>query len=542
MGFSLPERDRVRRFWGAPNLVAGEGSKAVALFDRIDRGEIRALWVMGTNPAVSFPDADRARASLRKLDLLVVSENVAANDTVGAGAHVLLPAAAWGEKDGTVTNSERRISRQRPFLPLPGEARPDWWALAGVARRLGHGGAFAWDSPAAIFREHAALSGFENGGSRDFDIGALADLGDEAYETMEPVLWPRPKGRAPKARFFAEGGFYTPDRRARLVAVEPPRLAASLAPDAAFRLNTGRVRDHWHTMTRTGLSPRLSAHTTAPFVAVNPGDADRLGLEDGGMARVTSASGEALLEVRVTEAQAPGHLFAPIHWSDATASHGRVGALVHAVVDPFSGQPEAKATPAGIAPVRMRRRGFAIAAGDLPPPARTIGNAPLWWARCALQDATGALLATDAPFEALADFAASLFPGAEVAEYADEAAGAYRCAATRDGRLVGCLFVDSAEARPAWDAAKAFFAGEGSGDDARRAVLSGRAPDGAGEAGPVICACFGVGLPAIVGTIRAERAHSPEAIGALLRAGTNCGSCVPELRRIVARELAGTEA
>src|SRR4051812_31430898 len=137
MGFAPDEIDRVGRFWKAPRMVQGEGLKAVAMFDAIARGEIKALWVMATNPAVSLPRAAAVREALQKLELFVVSDNVVANDTITAGAHVLLPAAAWGEKEGTVTNSERRISRQRRFLPAPGEAKPDWWIACEVAKRLG---------------------------------------------------------------------------------------------------------------------------------------------------------------------------------------------------------------------------------------------------------------------------------------------------------------------------------------------------------------------------------------------------------------------
>src|SRR6187402_741339 len=180
MNFSPPEIDRVRRFWGAPNIATHEGLKAVQMFEAIERGEIKALWVMATNPAVSLPRAGAVRDALKKLELFVVSENVASNDTVNSGAHILLPAAAWGEKDGTVTNSERRISRQRKFLPLPGEAKPDWWMVSEVARRMGFADGFAYGSAADVFREHAALSAFENEGARDFDLGGLADITDDA--------------------------------------------------------------------------------------------------------------------------------------------------------------------------------------------------------------------------------------------------------------------------------------------------------------------------------------------------------------------------
>src|SRR5881394_1582297 len=183
MNFTPSEIDRVRRFWNAPNLATREGLKAVQMFEAIERGEIKALWVMATNPAVSLPRAGAVREALNKLELFVISENVASNDTVNAGAHVLLPAAAWGEKDGTVTNSERRISRQRAFLPLPCEAKPDWWIVTQVAQRMGFAEAFSYTSAAEIFREHAALSAFENDGTRDFDLGALAHIDDEAFDT-----------------------------------------------------------------------------------------------------------------------------------------------------------------------------------------------------------------------------------------------------------------------------------------------------------------------------------------------------------------------
>src|SRR6201994_826330 len=246
MGFTPPDIDRVRRFWKAPRIATHEGLKAVQMFEAIGRGEVKALWVMGTNPVVSLPDADVVREAMKKLELFVVSENVRSHDTVNAGVHVLLPALAWGEKSGTVTNSERRISRQRSFLPAPGEARPDWWMLSEVARRLGFGAAFDYKSAADIFREHAALSTFENNGSRDFDIGALTSLSDDAFDALAPVQWPLREGTEPQARFFADGNFYTNDHKARFVAPEIPALRSETSAGRPLRLNTGRIRDQWH--------------------------------------------------------------------------------------------------------------------------------------------------------------------------------------------------------------------------------------------------------------------------------------------------------
>jgi assimilatory nitrate reductase catalytic subunit len=536
MGFSPDEVGRVGRFWNAPRVVTTEGLKAVAMFDAVAEGRIKALWIMATNPAVSLPRADHVRAALQKLDLLIVSENVLSNDTVARGADILLPAAAWGEKDGTVTNSERRISRQRPFLRSPGEAKPDWWIVTGVAQRMGFGDAFPYETPADIFREHAALSAFENGGSRDFDLGGVAGLSTADYETLEPLQWPvapRPSKRekGTEKRFFAEGGFFTPDQRARFVAPEPP--AAPALPEAfPFRLNTGRTRDQWHTMTRTGLSARLGSHAPVPVVDVNPEDAARLGLRSGDLARMSSAYGSAVLEVAVTDGQRRGSLFAPIHWSEETSSDGRVGALVQPVVDVFSGQPDAKGTPAAIERLPIARRGFVLS--------RTAVSLPkgLWWARVTLEGGAGTLFATDLSIGAIAAWATTAFPGAELAEYADPAADIYRIAAYAEGQLVGCVFVGPAEARPQWEAVKATFAAGSVDEGARRAILSGMGLDERAKAGPTICACFGVGLAAIRDAVLSGAATNPEAIGTALRAGTNCGSCVPELRRIIARELA----
>ena len=527
MYYAPEEIDRVRRFWNAPRMVTDAGLKAVAMFEAIAQGKIKALWVMATNPAVSLPDAGAVRAALSKLELFVVSDNVLTNDTITSGAHVLLPAAAWGEKDGTVTNSERRISRQRAFTPLPGEARPDWWIVTQVAQRLGFDTAFGYSSAADIFREHAALSAFENNGTRDFDIGALAALDDRAYDDLAPVQWPCPANGATQSRLFGQGGFFTPDRKACFVA--PELLAAEVQPAFPFRLNTGRVRDQWHTMTRTGISPRLATHRPEPFVEVHPADASRIGLVDAGFARVATAYGSCVLQVRIDDGQQPGTLFAPIHWSDANASSARVGELVAPRTDPHSGQPDAKATHAGIAPVEFRMRGFALTRQPIALPQDT------WWVRIAVGGGVGYRFATNLSPSAWRDHLAGVLPG-ELAEYVDEARGIFRVAAFIDGRLDGCVFLGpsehAAKAIPAWDAVKALFEADTIAERERQTLLSGR--NGLPDTGPLVCCCFAVGLAEIENAV-ASGATSAEKIGKLLRAGTNCGSCLPELRKIVSR-------
>jgi assimilatory nitrate reductase catalytic subunit len=528
MGFAPVEVDRVRRFWRAPNIARREGLKAVQMFEAVERGEIKALWVMGTNPAVSLPRAGAMRAALARLELFVVSENVLSNDTVNSGADVLLPAAAWGEKDGTVTNSERRISRQRPFLPLPGETKPDWWMVAELARRLGYADGFGFEGAADIFREHAALSAFENDGSRGFDLGALAELSEREFDRLPPVQWPARAGEPRREqRFFAAGGFHTADGRARFVAPAMPALSAPTDEAFPLRLNTGRIRDQWHSMTRSGLSPRLGQHLPQPFVEVNPADAHAAGLRDGGFARVATRHGAAVLSVVVTDSQRPGMLFAPIHWSEETAASARIGALVAPDTDPLSGQPEAKATPAAIAPVAFSFHGFALTRRPLTVPAGTC------WTKVTVGGGVGLLIATDAPLEVWRDQARLAFGDAELAEYVDAPRGIYRVAAFRNDRLDGCLFVGPADATPQWDTVKAVFERNTLNDIERRTLLSGRATDGLADAGPIICACFGVGLTAIREALASGAAASVESIGRTLRAGTNCGSCLPELKRIV---------
>jgi assimilatory nitrate reductase catalytic subunit len=535
MAFTPPDIDRVRRFWKAPRIATHEGLKAVQMFEAIAKGEIKALWVIGTNPAVSLPDADVARAALKKLELFVVSENVRSNDTVNAGAHVLLPAQAWGEKSGTVTNSERRISRQRAFLNPPGETRPDWWIVSEIAKRLGFGAAFEFNSAADVFREHAALSAFENFGGRDFDIGALQSLSDQAFDELAPVLWPMRTGDLqPQQRFFDHGGFYSNDRKARFVAPEIPALRTETNAGRPLRLNTGRIRDQWHTMTRSGMSPRLGQHLPEPFVEVHPDDAIKFGVTDDSFARVVTDYGQCILKVAVSERQQRGMLFAPIHWSEETASTARVGALVAPFTDPFSGQPENKATPASIVPYEYVFRGFALSRLQLQLPDH------VWWARLTVAGGYGYLFADNADLAGWQSWLRSV-TSSDLAEYRDFGGGVYRAASFAEDRIDTCLFVGPAHDAGDWDVVKKLFAADALGDDQRRMLLSGKSTDGLESCGPIVCACFGVGRTTILAAIAAGAGTAAE-IGAQLKAGTNCGSCIPELKRLIAQtSLAGPQ-
>jgi assimilatory nitrate reductase catalytic subunit len=512
MDFAPVDVDRVRRFWGSPTIATKPGLKAVDLFAAIERGEIEAVWIMATNPAASLPDADRVKAALAKCKLVVVSDCVARTDTLDH-AHVKLPALAWGEKDGTVTNSERRISRQRPFLQSPGEAKQDWWIVAGVARRLGAGAAFAWNGPAEIFAEHARLSAFENNGTRDFDLSHL--IGGD-FDAMRPTQWPD------RARLFAEGGFFTPDRKARFVSTIPRGPVNATDDVFPFALNTGRVRDHWHTMTRTGKSPRLAGHIREAYVAVAPRDARDNGLTEGGFAKIATHWGAAVLRVRLDEGQAPGTIFAPFHWTGTHGGRSRVNATINPAVDPISGQPELKHTPARLEAWTPKWEGFLLRRDAPEKP-----DSEYWIASAGVAH-TRFDLAGDAPPDVDA-----LIGAGNRSEYRDEAGGRLRAARFVDGCLAAVLFIGPRESLPDGAWLVGLFAKDRLEVAERRALLSGRAPEGEALAGGLVCACHGVREAAIEGAILGGCRTASE-IGAVTKAGTNCGSCIPELQGILA--------
>ena len=530
-------RALVQRFWQAPRIASSAGLKAVDLFRAVERGEVKALWIMATNPVVSLPDNGQVRRALERCECVVVSDCIADTDTVHH-AHIRLPALAWGEKDGSVTNSERRISRQRAFLEPPGEARADWWIICEVARRMGFDG-FDYADAAAVFDEHARLSGFGNDGRRDFDISGLVGLGSTGYAALEPVQWPV-RGAGGTARLFTDGRFYTPDGRARMLPVAPRPPAGH--PDQAYPLllNTGRVRDQWHTMTRTGRSPRMSLHIAEPFVAMHPDDAAACGLGDADLATVMSPRGEALLRVRLDSGQARGQVFAPIHWNDQTAAAARVGSLVAPNVDPVSGQPEFKQTPVRVVPYAVRWQGFLLSRDDLAvPPAG-------YWARIRRQGLWQYEMAGDGAVPAWSGWVRELLgpdrPDDQWVELSDSAGVSYRAARIRDGCLDSVLMTSTQGGLPPREWLLGLFAHESLDRDDRMHLLRGGPPGARRDAGPVVCACFGVTRDALLRAITEQGLDTPEAIGQALSAGTNCGSCIPEIRALIeaASELAAS--
>lgn len=513
-------RTAVRDFWQAPTAPDRPGLKAVDMFRAVGEGRIKALWIIHTNPAVTMPDADAVRAAIRGCDFVVVSDVTGQTDTARL-AHVLLPATAWAEKEGTVTNSDRTISRQRAVLPPPGQSRPDWAMLAEVGRRMGWTAAFDYESPAEIFREYAALSGIAGQFGRDFDISGLGGLDDDAYATLAPTRWPVSATRE-GGRFFADGRFYHPDGKARMLPVTHRAPAARTDRRYPFRLNTGRLRDQWHTMTRTALSARLSAHLAEPFLDIHPEDATRLGLSAADLVEVTSPTGSAILRARITDAQRPGDVFAPMHWTGETAPSARIDTLVAAVTDPVSGQPESKAAVAAVTRFDAAWYGFAVSAAPMSPVAD-------YWALARTTTGYRMELAGRTPVDNWEAAARQLFQAseAEAMTVIDTARGTARVALFDQGRLIGALFVAPDPVAVMRDYLTQL---PGSSDTA---VLSGRPPADRPDPGPTLCACFNVGVNTIVQAVEGEGLATVEAVGAALQAGTNCGSCRPEIAALL---------
>ncbi|WP_332879619.1 molybdopterin-dependent oxidoreductase [Massilia sp. S19_KUP03_FR1] len=530
-------RDTVQSFWDSPRVANQPGLKAVDLFQAIEAGTVKAVWIIATNPVVSLPDADQVKRALARCDLVVVSDIVSGTDT-NAYADVLLPALGWGEKDGTVTNSERCISRQRAFLPAPGSARADWQVLCEVARRMGFDG-FDFEDAAAIFDEHARLSTWNNWGTnghgtpRVFTLAGLDGMTPQAWDALEPVQWPL---GAP--RLFGDGVFAHPDGKARFIPTVPRLPVHATTDDYPLALNTGRVRDQWHTMTRTGKSPRLASHVQEPFIDLHPQDALLHGVRAGELARVTSAWGQMVARVQHGGGMARGAVFIPIHWSGQTASDARVGAVVSPAVDPVSGEPEFKHTPVRIEPFGVRWHGFILSRRVLELDSvaswtriqgtqfvryelagrNVIGNATEW---------SRALLGIDDD-------------DADWLDYEDKGGRSYRAAHLVDGVIDACIFIAPSADLPARAWLASLFEAGVLSTPQRMGLLAGRSPEPVADVGPTVCSCFGVGRNTICAAIKQHGLIDVAGVTACVKAGGNCGSCVPEIRQLLSDQAAGS--
>jgi assimilatory nitrate reductase catalytic subunit len=556
------QRDTVQTFWNSPAIASKPGLKAVDLFEAIEAGKVKAVWIIATNPMVSLPNADQVQRALEKCELVVVSDIIEATDT-NAFAHVMLPALGWGEKDGTVTNSERCISRQRAFLPAPGEARADWQVLAQVAQKMGFDG-FDFNSAAAVFDEHARLSGFRNADSdaradanadvstnahasdnvsgaagftrRVFNISAMAGMSERQYDQFEPVQWPVSRGAdgalIGTARLFGDGRFSHADGRARFIATATRAPANPTSEDYPLILNTGRVRDQWHTMTRTGRAARLADHVPESFIDIHPQDALLYGVREGELARVSSAWGAMVARVQHGGGIARGGIFIPIHWSSQTASDARVGAVVNPAVDPVSGEPEFKHTPVKVERFGVSWHGFILSRSELP--LESVAH----WTRVQGKSFTRYELAGR---KAIADprtWARALLgvddADADWLEYEDHSGGMYRAVHVIDDRIDQCLFLSQRADLPSRAWLAGLFAKDVLEQSDRVGLLVGQPIEKGADVGPTVCSCFGVGRNTICDAIREQNLSSVTQVTACVKAGGNCGSCVPEIKKLLA--------
>ena len=514
-------RDAVQSAWNSPTICTTAGLKAVDLFDACARGDIKALWVMSTNPAVSMPHADSVVDAIKNVPFVAVSDIMARTDT-GDLADVLLPAAGWGEKSGTVTNSERRMSRQRPFLPAPEGTMADWKIICEVAKRMGWSDAFDYAGEAEVFREYAAMSALGTTFNRDFDISGLKDVTDAEYDAMKPVQWPVKPDAPTGGRFFADGGFYHADGKAKMLPLTAPEL--TVAEDGMFRLNTGRIRDQWHTMSRTGKSARLSQHLAEPYVEIHPEDAIGLGVHAADLVRLTSTQGKGVMRVLISNKVQRGTVFAPMHWTGQLTSSGRVNPLVAPKTDPFSGQPALKATNVSIERFDAGWYGFAVSTKQMEP---TRPYAAIARTNTGSQaEIAGYKVPSDWEAEARS---VTGITGGDVSMMNDPASGTARVAITENGVITALFYAASTPVA----VARQHIVGLVGTDISAGIALAGRASADMPDPGATVCSCLNVGINTLRTAI-ADGATSVDKLGECTGAGTNCGSCKPELAALLA--------
>ncbi len=527
--------ERVARFWNTHTIARKPGYAAVDLFNAIHDGKVKAIWIMGTNPVVSLPNADKVKQALQRCDFVVVSDCISETDTT-ALAHVKLPALGWSEKDGTVTNSERRISRQRALFEPAGSAKPDWWIVTQVARRMGYEHAFHYTRSVEIFREHAALSGYENNPQqqvRDFDISAFAEISQHDYDHLQPTQWPvnheYPEGLQ---RLFADGHFFTPSGKAQFIAITPRRPVNLPNQDYPLILNTGRIRDQWHTMTRTALAANLNQHKPEPFVEIHPLDAQQYQLMHNTLALIESTWGKMMARVQLTDTQQQGTLFVPMHWTEQYASHGRIGALVNPVVDPISNQPESKHTPVRIKTYPAAWYGFILSRHPLK------FKQPEYLIKVTGEQFYRYEMAGEEVPETWQAWTRHVLCNThhetpQWQEYIDPSMGTYRAARILDNQLESIFFVAPTIDLPERSWLTGLFVKPVLKKDERLALLIGKPPLGTQDIGPIVCSCFNVGEKTIQAAIKEKELKSHQEIGLCLKAGTNCGSCIPEIKALL---------
>lgn len=536
----------VQDFWQSPVIARQPGLKAVDLFQAVESGKIKAIWIMATNPIVSLPDADQVKRALEKCEFVVVSDICLDTDTTQY-ADVLLPALGWGEKDGTVTNSERRISRQKAFLPAPGEAEADWWAISRVAKALGFRG-FDFNNSHDIFLEHARLSAYQNSSLsqrentpnfRYFNLQGLTHLGFAEYQNLAPIQWPvwDKQEVHQVGQLFSQGQFSHADGKARLVPTVAANPIHAISAEYPLILNTGRIRDQWHTMSRTGLSASLSQHRAEPYCELHPQDALKYGLKDAELVEVKSAWGSCVLRVQFSQNMRRGQIFAPIHWNDQFASDARIGKVVNPVVDPISGEPEFKHTPVMIQPFYTQWQGVLYVREGFEQQIQTMIENTVWWSKIQTTQAIRYELADRRRFSDITGQIKSLLAfddeSFEWLNLEDQTAHISHSVVLQDGQLIASFYIAPAALLPDRDWVAGLFRRERLSALHRKALLAGQAMSMGNSEGALVCSCFKVGKNRIIQTIKDKNITHEKQVTACLKAGGNCGSCLPEIRGLI---------
>lgn len=532
-------RAEVAALWGIDSVPQTPGKTAVEMFEAVRQGSIKAIWIACTNPAQSMPNQTVVQAALRQAEFVVVQEAYADTETA-AFADLLLPAASWGEKNGTVTNSERRITRVRAAIAPPGEARPDWKIVRDFAQhlapKLGKAGAhyFPYQTAEEVFNEHKASTA-----GRDLDITGLSYA---VLEARGPQQWPFPVGaETGRARLYTDGVFETPNGKAQFAAA--PYIKVAEQTDARFplRLNTGRIRDQWHGMSRTGKVARLMNHTEEPRLSMNADDMARRGLRDEDLVRVKSRRGALVIKVRAADDLRNGQTFLPMHWGSASMSGLGVNSLTTDAFDPISKQPELKHAAIqiekAVLPWRMvaMRKGGALEMKSAT--AEFMQQFPYATLTLSGRDDPVLVLtaaAEAAPSEAILQSLDRLLQMEDdfaTLSYRDAQRGVSKRALVANGKICGVRLTGEVMAA-SW--LKQAMLQENPVAEMRAWLLAPMSspPASVTPRGRVVCNCLDV----TEADIRAQLAEHADfaALQARLLCGTQCGSCVPELKRMIA--------
>ena len=568
-------RAEVAALWGVTDVPAKPGLTAVEMFEAAADGQIKALWIACTNPAQSMPDQTTVRRALQRAEFVVVQEAFATAATCDY-ADLLLPATTWGEKEGTVTNSERRISRVRAAVAAPGQARADWAIAADLGQRLAallgrpqDARLMHYPTPESVWNEHR-----ESTRGRDLDITGLSYA---QLETTGPAQWPLPKGASTgQARLYADGRFPTADGRARFAAVSWQPVAEERVSQFPFSLTTGRLRDQWHGMTRTGTAGRLFAHSPEPCVQMNPHDAQRLGLQDGELVQVRSKRGSLVLPVQASAQVAASQAFIAMHWGPEVLSgrnaQGEAGLGVNVLTTSSycatSKQPELKHAAVQITRAALSADATWQVTAMAWLPSDTVWTVrqqlqkllpqfdfaylvPFTDANAALTDQTprtGLLLraassqAADAAL--LHTVAAALgLNSADTLHYQDAVRVQRRSvqlSAPHENGLRSLQgFLVAGDNRSARWLKTLLQEGRPLPWPARQWLMASDAPpEGAAPVSRQVCSCLNVREDAITACLLTQSGSEDQRLAGLqgqLRCGTQCGSCVPELRQIIRR-------